>query len=68
MSVSEQLKTAIANDPRTMYALARDAKVSPIQIWRFTQNERGLTTKVVDRLCEALGLELRPRRRRAEDR
>jgi plasmid maintenance system antidote protein VapI len=62
MNVSDQIRAAIERDGRTVYALARDAGVSAIQIWRFLRDERGLTTAVVDRLCETLGLELRPRR------
>ena len=64
MNVSDQIRAAVERDGRSVYALARDAGVSAIQIWRFLRNERGLTTAVVDRLCEALGLELRPTRPR----
>ncbi|RMF80737.1 MAG: XRE family transcriptional regulator [Planctomycetota bacterium] len=64
MSVSDYIRRAIEDDDRTVHALARDADCSPIQIWRFLRDERGLTTPVVDRLCEALGLELRRTRRR----
>jgi len=46
--------------PRTVSRVALDAGCSPIQVFRFLRREREITTPVVDRLCRALGLELRP--------
>lgn len=64
MGIVKQLQTAIKEDGRTLRALARDSGVSPIQISRFQRNERGLNTPAVEALCEALGLELAPKRRK----
>lgn len=63
MGIVSELRKAIEQDGRTMYALSRDAGLSPIQLSRFIRGERGLTTPAVDALCEALGLELRPKRK-----
>lgn len=64
MGVVSDLRKAIERDGRTIYALARDSGLSPIQVSRFVNGERGLTTPAVDALCETLGLELRPKRQR----
>lgn len=66
MSISSDLRKAIERDERSWCALARDAGMSPIQLTRFIRDERGLTTPTVDALCEALGLELRPKRRKGK--
>jgi len=63
MSVIEQLRDAIERDDRNVSRIARDAGLSPIQVFRFINDERGLTTPAVDALCDALGLELRPKRK-----
>lgn len=60
-----ELRKAIERDGRTLRALARDSGVAPIQISRFMRGERGLTTPAIDALCDALRLELRPKRRKA---
>ncbi len=64
MPISTDLRKAIERDKRTWFALARDAKMSPIQLSRFIRGERRLTTSTLDELCEALGLELWPKRKR----
>ena len=64
MGIVSELRKAIERDERTMYALARDAGLSQIQLSRFMRGERGLTTPAVERLCEALGLTLTPKRRK----
>lgn len=64
MGIVNDLKQAIAKDGRTLRALARDAGIAPIQISRFVRGTRGLNSGAVDVLCETLGLELRPKRKR----
>lgn len=64
MGIVKDLRGAIERDGRSINALARDAGLSPIQLSRFIRGERGLNTPAVDALCEALELELRPKRRR----
>lgn len=64
MGIVNELREAIKRDGRSVHALALDAGLSPIQVWRFIRDERGLTTPAVNALCDTLGLELRPKRTR----
>lgn len=64
MGIVNQLREAIERDERPVSVIARDAGLSPIQVFRFVRDERGLATPAVDALCETLGLELRSKRRR----
>lgn len=57
--VGDTLREAIRRDGRSATTLARDSGVSKPQITRFLRGERSLTLGAVDRLCVALGLELR---------
>jgi len=66
VSITRELREAIERDGRSINALARTTGLSPIQVSRFIRGERGLNTPAVDALCEALGLELRPRRNRRQ--
>jgi len=49
----------------TPYALARDSGVNSAVVGRFLKGERDVTLTTAAKLCEALGLELRPKRRLA---
>jgi hypothetical protein len=65
MAISDQLKLAITRSGLTHYRIGKDAGVSPISIDRFVSGERpNLRIDTVDRLCDALGLELREKKRR----
>lgn len=60
LTVSDQLKAAIrAFGSGTAYAAAKASGVPVAGIQRFLNGERELRTDSVDRLCKALGLELR---------
>ncbi len=48
----------------TAYALARDSGVNSAVVGRFLKGQRDVTLATAERLCRALGLELRPTRRR----
>lgn len=61
--LSRTLRAAILADGRTCYRLAKDSGVNSAILGRFLRAERSLTLPVASRLCEALGLELRPTRR-----
>ena len=63
-SISETLRDALRGDGRTMYRLSKDANVDAAVLSRFLSGERDVSLRVMDRLCRALGLELRPTRRR----
>lgn len=58
-AVSESLKRAISESGLTPYEIAKRAGTSPQTVTRFLRAERGLSLVVIDRICLALGLELR---------
>jgi transcriptional regulator with XRE-family HTH domain len=60
-AISESLKKAIVGSGLTSYEVAKRASTSPQIITRFLRGERGLSLVVIDRICLALGLELRKR-------
>lgn len=64
MGVSTELRKAIRSDGRSLNQLARDAGCDPAQLSRFLRGQRGLTTDAVEKLCNLLKLELRPKRTR----
>jgi plasmid maintenance system antidote protein VapI len=59
-TVSETLRAEILSRGLTAYAVARLAGVDTSVVARFLARERGLSMKTLDRLCEALELELQP--------
>ncbi len=64
MLVSETLRSAVKRDGRSMRQLAADAGVDRSCLVRFVNEDRMLTLPAVDRLCDLLGLQLRPARGR----
>jgi plasmid maintenance system antidote protein VapI len=58
MSLSEQLRAAIANSGKTHYRLAKDSGVAPHVIDRFVSGERSLNLATADKLAAVLGLAL----------
>jgi len=64
IDLDETMRRAIQRDGRTLYRLARDSGVNSAILGRFVRRERGLTLETASRLCQALGLELRPKPRR----
>lgn len=60
MSVSETLREAIRRDGRSLNQLARDSGCDDSVLSRFMRDERTITARVLDRLCNVLGLDLRP--------
>lgn len=67
--LSDELLAAIADDPRCVYALARDAGIQEASLRRFVARQRSLTLESADKLTEALGLKLvrKPRARKKMD-
>lgn len=53
------IREAIQRDGRTPYRLSLDSGVAQAVLSRFIRNERDLNLRTADRLCKALGLELR---------
>ena len=60
---SDQLRRIIAECGLSRYEIARRSGVDKAALSRFAHGERGLTTETLDRLAEALGLELVAKRR-----
>lgn len=64
--LARAIRAAIDEDPRTLYRLAKDAKLPYSTVHRFSTRERtelGLRTASV--LCQTLGLELQPAKRKS---
>ena len=60
----DQLRRAIREDGRSIYALAKASKLHIGPIQRFVAREHGMTCDSADRLCAALGVEIRLVKRR----
>lgn len=56
-AVSEQLRAALLEE-ESLYRASKNSGVALPQITQFVNDERSLTLRTVDRLCESLGLEL----------
>ena len=64
MSVSEQLKAAIEKAEKkgqTRYKIAQESRVDYTVLVRFLDKGTDFKLRTVDRLCEHLGLELKPK-------
>ncbi len=67
--MTEILREAAEADGRSIFALARDAGIPYPVMYRFLKGDAkghkwGLTLTTADKLAEALGLEIRPKKRR----
>ena len=64
MAISDQLRSAIEGRTTTLYRIAKDADVDWGTVQRFLDGTRpNIRIDTVDRLCERLGLELRPKKK-----
>ena len=63
MTISAQLRAAIKATDATFYRIAKDAGIDWGTLQRFTDGTRpNIRIDTVDKLCEHLGLELRPKK------
>ena len=63
MAISDELRSAIEARTTTLYRIAKDAEVDWGTVQRFLDGTRpNIRIDTVDRLCEQLGLELRPKK------
>jgi hypothetical protein len=63
--LTKVLRKAIDRDPRSLYMIAKDGGLPYSTVHRFATLERSqLSLKTASALCQVLGLELRPRRRK----
>ena len=60
--ISDQLRAAIDASGLSRYRICKELGIDQATMSRFMSGERGLTLKVIDRLCEFLGLTLTQRR------
>jgi len=56
----KQMRDAIRNSGLPVVEIARQAGISQGQLSRFMRNQRTLTLPVAEKVCDVLGLELRP--------
>ncbi|MBN1346695.1 MAG: helix-turn-helix domain-containing protein [Phycisphaerae bacterium] len=63
-SFSDVMRDAIRRDGRSIYRLALDCGVNQAMLGRFMREERGLNLDTAEKVCRALGLELRPVKRK----
>ncbi len=69
MSISDQLRAAIDKADVTLYRIAKDSRVDWGTIQRFMDGTRpNIRIDTMERLCEYLGLELRPKKKRRSSR
>jgi DNA-binding Xre family transcriptional regulator len=69
MAISDQLRKAIEAREATLYRIAKDSAVDWGTLQRFLDGTRpNIRVDTVDKLCEHLGLELRPRGKSARRR
>jgi DNA-binding Xre family transcriptional regulator len=65
MPISKQLRAALKTRDVTLYRIAKDAEIDWGTLDRFISGERpNIRIDTVDKLCESLGLELTPKKRR----
>src|SRR5262245_43247436 len=56
-----QLKEAIRTSDKTLYRVAKESGVGLSPLYRFMAGERGLNIQAVEKLCDALDLQLVPK-------
>jgi plasmid maintenance system antidote protein VapI len=56
---ADVIRRAVRDSGRTPYAVAQAAGVPQAVLSRFLRGERGVTLDTAEKLCRALGLELR---------
>lgn len=58
-SLVEALRREILGAGKSVFAVAKEARVSQPILSRFLSGKRGITLQTAERLCRSLGLELR---------
>ncbi len=62
-SVTDTLRKAVETCGQTRYAISKATGIPQAVLSRFVASGHGLRSANIDKLCEYLGLELRPKRR-----
>jgi transcriptional regulator with XRE-family HTH domain len=60
---SEQLKQVVRECGMSRYAISVRTGIDQATLSKFVKGERGLSLAAIDKLMDALGLEVRPRKR-----
>jgi ribosome-binding protein aMBF1 (putative translation factor) len=63
--ILETVASAIRNSGKSRAEISRALKVDQTVLHRLVHEKGGCTIETLDKLCKYLGLELRPRRRKA---
>jgi hypothetical protein len=61
---SDQLRRAVRESEATRYALSKTTGISQAVLCRFVAGTAGMSLESIDKLMDALGLEIRPRKRK----
>jgi len=61
--ISDTLRYALQNDPRTIYEIAKQMRIEPDSLYKFKQGY-DLRLDTADKLAAALGFELKPIKRK----
>jgi hypothetical protein len=56
--ISDALRSAIQQSPKSVYQICKDAGISQIVVSRFLSGERDVRLATADRLAKTLGIEL----------
>jgi hypothetical protein len=60
-TVSGALRTAIEESGRSLYRVAKDARLGYATVYRFMHGQRSLSMEALDKLCASLELDLQPK-------
>jgi hypothetical protein len=63
---TEQVRRAIRDCGETRYSLAKRIGIAQSTLSRFATGDRGLSMEALDRLFDALDLEIKPRKRKVK--
>jgi hypothetical protein len=63
---SDQLRRAVRESEATRYALSKTTGISQAVLCRFVAGTAGMSLESIDKLMDALNLEIRPRKRKGK--
>jgi hypothetical protein len=67
LKLFDQLREHLRNSPKSLYRISKESGVDPNRLYAFVNHGERLAGTTVEKLCEALGLELVPRRETGRD-
>jgi len=63
--ILERIAKAIAESGKTRYQIYRDTGIDQTVLFRIVHGQGGCEIETADKLCKYLGLELKPRQKKA---